>query len=277
MDNRSRGAALAASLALLAAACRHDPRGGELHAKKVVLAREVEGLRAQTEKLSRGESILPPDDVIVGVQDSLVRDLLAANLPFEAAVEKYQIRLLQAEVTFRGSPLISLTGTAAPKDNAEVQGEVRVLGALDKIRVDPVSGLLSASVAVDHVDIKRLAGFESFLPGAGLDELARTVRLQLTDKIPDLAIPVKVEQKIDFPALTSGPVRLDGATLPLAINISDVIASNGSLWVSIAIKPGDVAETGRTPSAEATAAPAPTKAPAAKKKATATAKPGPSK
>jgi hypothetical protein len=210
----------------------------------VVLEREVEGLRAQTEKLSRGESILPPDDVLVGVQDSLVRDLLAANLPFEAAVDEYHIRLLQAEVTFRGSPLISLTGTAAPKDNTEVQGEVRVLGALEKIRVDPASGLLRASVAVDHVDIKRLAGFESFLPGAGLDELARAVRLQLADKIPDLAIPVKVEPRIDFPPLTSGPVRLEGATLPLAINITDVIASNNGLWVSIAIAPGEVTKAG---------------------------------
>jgi hypothetical protein len=182
--------------------------------------------------------------VVVGVEDSLVRDLLTANLPFEAAVDEYQVRLVQAEVTFRGSPLISLTGTVAPRDNAEVQGEVRVLGALEKIRVDPASGQLTASVAVDHVDVKRLAGFESFLPGAGLDELARAVRLQLEDKIPDLAIPVKVEPKLDFPAVTSGPVRLDGATLPLSISVSDVIASNNGLWVSISIAPGDVTKAG---------------------------------
>jgi hypothetical protein len=256
MHKQSRAIPLAgAGLVVLAAAfgCRHDPRGGELHAKKVVLAREVEGLRAQTAKLSRGESILPPDDVVVGVEDSLVRDLLTANLPFEAAVDEYQVRLLQAEVTFRGSPLISLTGTVAPRDKAEVQGEVRVLGALEKIRVDPASGQLTASVAVDHVDVKRLAGFESFLPGASVDELARAVRLQLDNRIPDLAIPVKVQPKIDFPALTSGPVRLEGATLPLSISVSEVIASNNGLWVSISIEPGDVTKAGEpAKSAEAT-------------------------
>src|SRR5262245_52544800 len=95
---RPAAGASAAALVLLASAaagCRHDPRGGELHAQKAVLSREVEGLRAQTEKLARGESILPPDDVIVGIQDSLVRDLLSANLPFQAAVDKYQITLTQ--------------------------------------------------------------------------------------------------------------------------------------------------------------------------------------
>jgi hypothetical protein len=247
MHSGSRLAPVAAAslvlLAEVASGCRRDPRGGELHAQKVVLGREVEGLRVLADRLARGESILPPDDVKVVIEDSLVRDLLTANLPFEASVDKYQIRLLRAEVTFKGSPLIVLEGSVMQKEGMEVQGDVRVLGALDKIRVDPASGQLSASVAVDHVDIKRIAGFESFLPGASLDELARTVRLQLKDRIPDLAIPVKVEPRIDFPALTSGPVRLDGATLPLAIGVSDVLASGNRLWVSISLKPGEIEKT----------------------------------
>jgi hypothetical protein len=242
MRTRSRCAATVALAAALAAGCRHDERGGELHAQKVVLAREVEGLRAIADRLGKGESILPPDDVVVVVEDVLVRDLLTANLPFQTEVDNYGIHLQRAEVTFRGSPLIALEGSVTPKGSVEVQGDVRVLGALEKIRVDPASGQLRASVAVDHVDIKRISGFESFLPGASLDELARTVRLQLTDRIPDLTIPVKVEQQIDFPALTSGPVRTDAATLPLAIGVSDVIAGSGRLWVAIAIKPGEVAK-----------------------------------
>src|SRR5262245_32329019 len=143
MYRRTRDAPLVAAVLVLQAAapaCRHDPRGGELHAQKVVLAREVEGLRTQAERLARGESILPAEDVLVGIDDSLVRDLLASNLPFEASVDQYQIRLVRAQVTFRGSPLIALEGSVAPRDNPQVQGEVRVLGALDKIRVEPTSG-----------------------------------------------------------------------------------------------------------------------------------------
>jgi len=248
MYSRFRGLRLAALsgalLAPCALACRHHDRGGELHAQRVVLTREVEGLRVLADRLERGESILPPDDVVVVVEDALVRDLLTANLPFETTVDKYRIHLLRAEVTFRGSPLITLEGTVTPKEGVEVQGEVRVLGALEKIRVDPATGQLSGSVAVDHVDIKRLAGFESFLPGPSLDELARTVRLQLQDRIPDLAIPVKVEPRIDFPALASGPVRMEGATLPLAISVSEVVAGRGRLWVAISLKPGAVTKAG---------------------------------
>jgi hypothetical protein len=227
--------------ALGAGGCSRASDGsGDLHAQKVVLQREVEGLRELVGRLETGGSAVPADDVLVAVEDTLVRDLLEAQLPFETEVDAYRVRLSRAEVTFRGSPLIALEGTVARKDNPAVEGQLRVLGALEKIRVDPASGRLSASVAVDHVDIKRIAGFESFLPGASIDELARQVRLQLEGRIPDLAIPVRVEQRIDFPALTDGPVRTEAAALPLAAAVSQVFAGRGRLWVSLSVKPGDV-------------------------------------
>jgi hypothetical protein len=234
-------AVLACALALGATAgCGAKSEGsGELHAQKVVLQREVEGLRELVGRLEGGGSAVPPDDVLIAVEDALVRDLLEAQLPFETEVDAYRVRLDHAQVTFRGSPLIALEGKVAPKDGT-VEGELRVLGALEKIRVDAATGRLSASVAVDHVDIKRIAGFESFLPGASIDELARQVRLQLAGRIPDLAIPVRVEQRIDFPALTDGPVRTDAASLPLAAAVSQVFAGRGRLWVSLSVKPGDV-------------------------------------
>jgi hypothetical protein len=237
---------LACALALTAGfACRGSSEGsGELHAQKVVLQREVEGLRELVGRLEGGGSAVPPDDVLIAVEDALVRDLLEAQLPFETEVDAYRVRLDHAQVTFRGSPLIALEGKVAPRDGT-VEGELRVLGALEKIRVDAATGRLSASVAVDHVDIKRIAGFESFLPGAGIDELARQVRLQLAGRIPDLAIPVRVEQRIDFPALTDGPVRTDAASLPLAAGVSQVFAGRGRLWVSLSVKPGDVVKAAK--------------------------------
>jgi hypothetical protein len=237
-------ASLIVAVGVAAAACRGASDGsGALHAQKVVLEREVEGLRELVGRLETGGSAIPPDDVLVAVEDALVRDLIEAQLPFETQIDAYRVRLEHAEVTFRGSPLITLQGKVAPKDGGAVEGELRVLGALEKIRVDAASGRLSASVAVDHVDIQRIAGFESFLPGASIDELARQVRLQLGGRIPDLAIPVRIEQRIDFPALTDGPVRTDAASLPLGVAVSQVFAGRGRLWVSLAVKPGEVVKT----------------------------------
>ena len=167
-------ASLAVALALAAAACGGRSDGsGALHAQKVVLQREVEGLRDLVGRLEGGGSSLPADDVVVAIEEAFVRDLLETQLPFETEVDAYRVRLDRAEVASRGSPLLALEGTVAPKDNAGLQGGLKVLGALEKIRVDAASGRLSASVAVDHVDIKRIAGFEeSFLPGGGLDGLS---------------------------------------------------------------------------------------------------------
>ena len=47
-----------------------------------------------------------------------------------------------------------------------------------------------------------------------------------------------MQQAIDVPALTSGPVRVQAATMPLDIGVSKVLASAGRLWVAIRVKPG---------------------------------------
>ena len=60
-----------------------------------------------------------------------------------------------------------------------------------------------------------------------LDELARTVRKQLAGKIPEVQIPVKIEQAIDLPSVTQGPVRIQGASMPLAVSVADVVRRPG--------------------------------------------------
>ena len=162
-------ASLAVALALAsgASACRRTiDRGGELHAQKVVLTREVEGLRGLADRL-RGGGVPPPDDVVVVVEDALVRDLLNANLPFETVVDKYQIKLDCRRSHLPGQPAHRAGGLGHAQGGAGVQGDVRVLGALEKIRVDPATGG-ARSVAVDrrHAAPLRL---RELLPGAGLE------------------------------------------------------------------------------------------------------------
>jgi hypothetical protein len=60
--------ALAPVLAVLAAACgSRFEGGGELRAQKVVLLREVEGLREVVARLERGEPMLPLGDLAISI------------------------------------------------------------------------------------------------------------------------------------------------------------------------------------------------------------------
>ena len=223
--------------------------GGDLRAQKVVLKREVDGLREAVARLEKGEPILPIDDVAIAIDDTLVRDLIAAQLPFEMDVDRFHVSLTEAEAQFRGSPVVRLRGALNVKKRPSLAAAVNVIGALEGIAVDPASGTLKARIAVDHIGIEKAAGIEQLLSGATMDEVARTVRLRIKDLLPPIQIPVKVQQSIDLPAVTTGPVRIDGATMPLQVAVSQVLAGRGLLWISVHFQPGDLVKTADAPEA----------------------------
>jgi hypothetical protein len=236
------------ALALATLACsRKFEGGGDLRAQRVVLQREVEGYRAAAARLERGEPVLPKEDVAIAVADSLVRDLIAAQLPFEADVDKFHIALRTAEVKFRGSPVVELTGALNLKDRPNLQAAARVIGALEGIAVDPDTATLKARISVDHLGLEKVAGIEQLLSGSTLDEVGRMVRLQIKNSLPEIQIPVKVQQSIELPAVTRGPVRLDGARMPLQVAVSQVLAGQGILWIAVHFQPGDLVKTADAP------------------------------
>jgi hypothetical protein len=240
--------ALAPALALSSLGCGgRFEGGGDLRAQRVVLQREVDGMREVVRRLERGESMLPLDDVAIAIDDAFVRDILGAQLPFEADVDRFHLSLEEAEVHFRGSPVVRLRGSLHLRERPGLEAAVTVIGALEDIRVDGGSSTLRARVAVDHIGIERAAGIESFLSGSTLDEVARMVRLQVKDQLPPIQIPVKVQQSIEFPAVTQGPVRVDGARMPLQVAVSQVVAGQGRLWIAVRFQPGDVVKTKDAP------------------------------
>lgn len=236
-------------LSALAAACGHDRRGGELHAQLALLEREVSGLRASVAKMERGEPVLPEQAAVVSIGEAVAKQFIDAQLPFRVEVEAYRIELTQAEASFKGTPSVVLAGTIVHRDHPDYVGEVRAIGALDSVQVDSASGTLRATIAVDHVDLLKMGGLEKVLAGGTLDELARNVRKQLTGKIPDVQIPVKIEQGIELPSVTEGPVRLQGATMPLAVAVADVLATAGTLWIAIDVVPGELVRQTPPPTA----------------------------
>ena len=247
--------AIVPALALSFFACgRRFEGGGDLRAQRVVLQREVDGTRDVVGRLERGEPMLPLDDVAIAIDDRFVRDIIGAQLPFEADVDRFHLTLKEAEVTFRGSPVVRLRGSLVVRERPALEAAVDVMGALEDIRVDQASSTLRARVAVDHLGIEKAAGIESILSGSTLDELARTVRLQIKDQLPPVQIPVKVQQSIDLPAVTRGPVRIDGATMPLRVAVSQVVAGQGRLWIAVHFQPGDLVKTKEAPEAADTSA-----------------------
>jgi len=149
-------------------------------------------------------------------------------------------------------------------EHPDLVGEVRAQGALENIEVEPSNGTLKATIALDHVDLVRMGGLEKFLPGGSLNELARTVRKQLEPRLPVIQIPVKIEQGIELPSVTSGPVRIHGATMPLAVTVAGVFAGQGNLWIAVRVVPGELTRTGpaeTTKVAAGSAAPSPISTP----------------
>jgi hypothetical protein len=239
---RSKALALVALglLGALALRCGDRKGGGEQHAKLAVLEREVAGLRASVAKLQKGEAVLPEDAVVVSIGEDVVKQFLNAQMPFAIEVESYKIELKDAIANFTGTPSVTLQGAIVHKDYPDYVGEVRAIGALDSIEVDASSGTLRARVAIDHVDLLQAGGLEKILASGTLDELARTIRKQLAGKVPEVQIPVKIEQSIDLPSLTQGPVRVQGASMPLAVSVADVFAGQGRLWIALNVVPGDL-------------------------------------
>lgn len=233
--------ALAVGLAAaLTAGCdRQFEGGGDLRAQRVVLEREVEGLREVVSRLERGEPLLPPGDVAIAVDDALVRDLLLAQLPFSADVDRVHVDLTDADVQFAGSPTIQLRGRLQLRDQPDVTAAVTLFGALDEIAIEGDATTLRAVVAADHLAIEDATGLAAYLSGATLDELARSIRLELARQLPVVRLPISIRRAIEIPAVTEGPVRLDGGRLGLDVSVSQVVAAGGRLFVAVHVTPHD--------------------------------------
>ncbi|MBP7778294.1 MAG: hypothetical protein KA371_14315 [Acidobacteria bacterium] len=226
------------SVAVTCACGRSYDGAGDLRAQRVVLEREVEGLRAIALRLERGESLLPPNDVAIAVDEGLVRDLIVAQLPFATDIDRFHVELTGADVQFRGSATVQLRGRLQVRDQPELTADLTLFGALADVRIDQTSSTLLATVAADHLAIAETIGIARYLSGATIGEVARLARLQLDALLPTIRIPVKVQQSIAFPELTDGPVRIAGARMPLEAAVSQVVAARGRLWVSVKVTPG---------------------------------------
>jgi hypothetical protein len=240
---------LASALAAAGGCGRGYEGGGGLRARKVVLQREVEGLRESVSRLERGEPVFPMEAIAVAIDEDLLRDLILAELPFETDADKFHLILREAEVRFQGAPTVRLRGAMTRSGLIDLGAAVEVIGALADIAIDGAKGTLTAKIAVDHIQIEKAAGIEKLISGSSMDEIARRLRLAIENKLPAVRIPVKLEQAIELPVVDEGPVRVAGARLPIDVAVDRVFAGQGRLWVAIRFKPGEFTKTTDPPEA----------------------------
>ncbi len=236
------GLAFAVLVCATGACHQEDPYAGAgaYREQQVVLEREVQGLRDIISRLDTGDALLPASDIIVAVDDIFVQELLSAELPLEIAVEPLRVSLTGVKVAFAGAPLVELQGHVVREGAVAVEGDVRVIGALSDLAIDAEASVLRASVAVDHLAIDRVSGLEAFVRGSTLDEVARTIRLQMASRLPTLQLPIAIQQTITVPGLTEGPVTISAARLPLTASVSRMLAGRGRLWVALNVGVGIV-------------------------------------
>jgi hypothetical protein len=237
---------LLAFVTAVSVACSDPYDGsGPLQAEMVKLERELEGLRESAARLDRGEPVFPTSDVLIAINESFVQGLIAAQLPIVVNSAPYQVTLTAVDVGFSGAPTVTLRGTITRDGLLTLDAVVGLIGALSQIEIDAGTSTLRAKITADHFEIEEASGIETLLSGASLDDVAALVRAALDAELPTIQIPVRVQQDIEIPGITEGPVRLDSARLPLKVAVSRVLAAEQRLWVSLRVDIGQVAMVGR--------------------------------
>ena len=250
-------AGLALSALVLAAACH---RQTATSAEQAVLERRREGLAGLTAAARRG-ALLPFDKMLVVADEGLVRQVIAATLPFERVIlDRYRIQVSRAEVHFDdGFGLVRLDGEASFADRPEKEGhaEVTVFGGLDVVALDPDSGVLRGSVKVIALDARRVNvyGLRSFMVEDLVEQLGRERLDAFSALASSIEIPVRLEGNVTLPAVELGEVRIAAATIPVRAAVADVKAFRGKLWVSVDISAHTA--TPAPPTASPPARPAP--------------------
>jgi hypothetical protein len=219
------GGACLASLG--AAGC---PWGGpRARAEAAALRRQTDELRRLLAAADKGE-VLPSRCIAVGVRQDLVRDLVELTLPVEATVAGQLVfRLERAEVAFQGGESrVTLRGRVRRATDAGAFADLTVTGGIHGVKVAGRSGYLSARVALDRLEVHRAA--EEWVEGL-VEKVGGTALTSLAEEIPPLEIPVRFEKTLVLAASTVGPVSIAAAELALRVDVAQVVALDGRLWV----------------------------------------------
>lgn len=212
-----------------------------LVSQEKLLERQVGSLRTAIADAKAGV-LFPPDDIAVGVSESVVQTTIAQALPIEKAVgAEFRARIDRVVVSFRSMQgSIRLEGRVWAVADPGTYADLFLVGGIEKVRVDQATGTLEASIVLDGWDVQRAAAV-----GAEMGWIKDLVQLmgdrgleELRELVPPVRIPVGVEQGIDLPGISGGPATVPAGHLPLDASVTRVLPLSGRLWVMIGVRSG---------------------------------------
>jgi hypothetical protein len=205
--------------------------------QQVILERQRAGMQDLIDTM-RDSSLIPADQALVIIDQSLVRDLLTAAIPFERDIGNgMKVQVNSATVLFEdGLALVQLDGRAGLGGGEGVYADVTIYGHLHKVELAPEEELLRASIEVIAYDEKEVNVMGMQPSVKELLEDLRELGIAAFDNLDyTLDIPVRLASAVRLPAI-GGPgedVHIRAATVPLNVNVANVKSFRGKLWITI--------------------------------------------
>jgi hypothetical protein len=201
-------------------------------------AQRLVNLRAYAARERLG-SFLPPGDVQLAIQESMLQDVLARSLPIrqDFADGRYEARLDHALLDL-GDGLASITllghGRMLGSNASPLEVDLRLETHIDVVEFRPDIGTLRAGLAITDAHVIRSSG--------GLGALvAPTARFFSSLKVedwnrqrPSLDIPIRVEQQVTLPTI-KGDLSLDSCRIPLVVGVSTLTVLQKRLVISFTL------------------------------------------
>jgi len=228
LHNRATTALAVVSLALAACRGAESPEVVRDRSRQQFLQNQIASLQQLVAKAERGE-VATVDQIAIGLDEKVAKDLMNAPLPRELTIEKrLLLRIESVQPFFRGNQAGVLfraraSSVAAPGAFAAVE----MGGRLDSFELK--QGRLTARVKIEHFVL--LDSSVGSLGRGVVEGLVRSNMTAIEAVIPPVEIPVRLEEAVHVSGAQMGPVTVVPGDLPLAISVAHVIPVNERLWV----------------------------------------------
>jgi hypothetical protein len=226
---------------LLLGACAPSDEETAYLSKKALLTRQNQGIRELIAEAEKG-TLVPVDQFLVGIDESVVADLLRFALPLERPLgDKLILHVDKVDVQFRDKyGVITVEGSVNRPQTPDRRIAIRAHGGLGDVTIDPATERLSIKIAIDDIQLLEAGILEGVLGRGGKSLVATRGKKMLEDALPTIQVPVGLAHDIKVPAIQSGAIALDSLTVPLDLSVKRVIAAGRKLWVTLDAQVGDI-------------------------------------